>query len=65
MAVTAVPGTEIRRPVPRLRLLEDERWLAMALLFPTALLLGLVAVFAGIWIATTEGPRAKAHLTAP
>jgi len=29
------------------------------------LLLGLVAVFAGIWIATTESPRAKAHLTAP
>ena len=29
------------------------------------LLLGLVAVFAGIWIATTEGTRAKAHLTAP
>ena len=29
------------------------------------LLFGLIAVFAGIWIATTEGARAKAHLTAP
>src|SRR3954471_13622176 len=40
MAVTAVAGVAAR-PVPRLRRLEDERWLAMALLFPTALLLGL------------------------
>ena len=45
MAVTAVSGAEMRRPVPRLRRLEDERWLAMALLFPTALLLGLFIAY--------------------
>src|SRR2546423_13070756 len=45
MAVTAVSGADVRRPVPRLRRLEDERWLAMALLFPTALLLGLFIAY--------------------
>src|SRR5882762_11940266 len=45
MAVTAVSGVEIRRPVPRLRKLEDERWLALALLVPTALLLGLFIAY--------------------
>jgi len=44
MAVTAVAGVEAR-PIPRLRRLEDERWLAMALLFPTALLLGLFIAY--------------------
>src|SRR3954470_7413643 len=44
MAVTAVAGVGAR-PVPRLRRLEDERWLAMALLFPTALLLGLFIAY--------------------
>src|ERR1700741_347536 len=44
MAVTAVAGIEAR-PRPRLRRLEDERWLAMALLFPTALLLGLFIAY--------------------
>jgi hypothetical protein len=41
MAVTAVSGVDARRPIPRLRRLEDERWLALALLLPTAVLLGL------------------------
>src|SRR3954464_426362 len=45
MAVTAVSGVEARRPASRLRRLEDERWLAMALLFPTALLLGLFIAY--------------------
>ena len=46
MAVTAVSGVaDGRRPVPRLRKLEDERWLAMALLLPTALLLGLFIAY--------------------
>src|ERR1700741_2487921 len=44
MAVTAVAGIEAR-PRPRLRRLEDERWLAMALLFPTAILLGLFIAY--------------------
>ncbi len=34
-----------KRPVPRSRLLEDERWLAFALLFPTAILLGLFIAY--------------------
>src|SRR6516162_3625225 len=46
MAVTAVAGaSEVIRPVPRLRRLEDERWLAMALLLPTAVLLGLFIAY--------------------
>ncbi len=44
MAVTAVSG-EVIRPTPRLRRLEDERWLAMALLLPTAILLGLFIAY--------------------
>ncbi len=35
MAVTAVAGVGAR-PIPRLRRLEDERWLALALLLPFA-----------------------------
>ena len=45
MAITAVPGVEIKRPTPRLRLLEDERWLAFTLLVPTAVLLGLFIAY--------------------
>jgi multiple sugar transport system permease protein len=33
------------RPAPRLRRLEDERWLAMTLLMPTAILLGLFIAY--------------------
>mgnify|MGYP003693731539 CR=1 FL=1 len=44
MAVTAVSGVDAR-PIPRLRRLEDERWLAMALLLPTAVLLGLFIAY--------------------
>src|SRR5712664_4963149 len=45
MAVTAGSGADVRRPVQRLRRLEDERWLAMALLLPTAVLLGLFIAY--------------------
>ena len=45
MAVTAVSGVEARRPNPRLRKLEDERWLALTLLMPTAILLGLFIAY--------------------
>src|SRR3979409_2548277 len=59
MAVTAVSGVEIRRPVPRLRRLEDERWLALALLLPTAVLLGLFIAypfFGGGMLSLSSGP---------
>src|ERR1700759_1288384 len=46
MAVTAVPGMMGgRQPLPWMRKLEDERWLAMALLLPTAVLLGLFIAY--------------------
>jgi multiple sugar transport system permease protein len=46
MTVTAVPATAAgKRPVLRLRKLEDERWLALALLAPTAILLGLFIAY--------------------
>ena len=51
----AVPAA--RRPVPRSRLLEDERWLAFMLLAPTAVLLGLFIAYPfakGIWLAVTD-----------
>ena len=44
MAVTAVSGS-VARPIPRLRRMEDERWLAFALLVPTAVLLGLFIAY--------------------
>ncbi len=44
MAVTAVSGSAAR-PTPRLRRMEDERWLAFALLVPTAVLLGLFIAY--------------------
>jgi multiple sugar transport system permease protein len=46
MTVTAVPGVAGgRRPTVRLRKLEDERWLALVLLAPTAILLGLFIAY--------------------
>ena len=45
MAVTALAGTEVKRPFVRLRKLEDERWLAFVLLIPTAVLLGLFIAY--------------------
>lgn len=45
MAVTALATAEGKRPSPRLRRLEDERWLAFALLTPTAVLLGLFIAY--------------------
>ena len=56
MAVTAVSG-EVIRPTPRLRRMEDERWLAMALLMPTAILLGLFIAypfFEGVLLSLTS-----------
>ena len=45
MAVTALAAPEGRRPSVRLRKLEDERWLALVLLTPTAILLGLFIAY--------------------
>ncbi len=45
MAVTALAGAETRRVPIRLRKLEDERWLALVLLTPTAILLGLFIAY--------------------
>jgi len=45
MAVTAVSTAGARKPPPRLRKLEDERWLAAVLLAPTAVLLGLFIAY--------------------
>jgi multiple sugar transport system permease protein len=45
MTVTALAATEGRRPSVRLRKLEDERWLALVLLTPTAILLGLFIAY--------------------
>src|SRR5207344_1203345 len=56
MAVTAVSGVDAR-PVPRLRRLEDERWLAAALLLPTVVLLGLFIAYPfveGVLLAVTD-----------
>ncbi|WP_428671217.1 carbohydrate ABC transporter permease [Reyranella sp.] len=45
MAVTALGATEVIRPTVRQRKLEDERWLALVLLMPTAILLGLFIAY--------------------
>lgn len=45
MAVTALGTTEVIRPSVRKRKLEDERWLALVLLLPTAILLGLFIAY--------------------
>jgi len=45
MAVTALAASETRRVPIRLRKLEDERWLALVLLTPTAVLLGLFIAY--------------------
>ena len=45
MAVTALAAPETRRVPMRLRKLEDERWLALVLLTPTAVLLGLFIAY--------------------
>jgi len=45
MAVTALGTTEVVRPSVRKRKLEDERWLALVLLLPTAILLGLFIAY--------------------
>src|SRR3979411_3029051 len=57
MAVTAVSGGEVRGPVPRLRRLEDEGGLALPLLLPTAVLLGLIIAypfFEGVLLSMTS-----------
>ena len=45
MAVTSLSAAGSKGLPPRLRKLEDERWLAMALLAPTAILLGLFIAY--------------------
>ena len=45
MAVTTLGSTEVVRPSVRQRKLEDERWLALVLLMPTAILLGLFIAY--------------------
>jgi len=45
MAITALGSTEVIRPSVRQRKLEDERWLALVLLTPTAILLGLFIAY--------------------
>lgn len=45
MVAVAASTAGGKRPVPRSRILEDERWLAFALLFPTAILLGLFIAY--------------------
>jgi len=45
MAATTLATSEGKRPSARLRRLEDERWLALALLTPTAVLLGLFIAY--------------------
>jgi multiple sugar transport system permease protein len=45
MAVTSLAAPETRRVPIRLRKLEDERWLALVLLTPTAILLGLFIAY--------------------
>ncbi|MCC8430789.1 sugar ABC transporter permease [Reyranella aquatilis] len=45
MAATTLATAEGKRPSARLRRLEDERWLALVLLTPTAVLLGLFIAY--------------------
>ena len=57
MAIGAVEFALQMRPRSRQRLLEDERWLAMLLLLPTAVLLGLFIAYPfvnGIWLSVTN-----------
>jgi multiple sugar transport system permease protein len=57
MAVGAVDTALGVRPRSRERMLEDERWLAMLLLLPTAILLGLFIAYPfvnGIWLSVTN-----------
>ena len=55
---TAVPGmVGGRQPLPWMRKLEDERWLAFTLLLPTAILLGLFIAYPfvkGVWLSLTS-----------
>jgi multiple sugar transport system permease protein len=61
MAVTDLVSSRAFGSVPRrgvaTRLLEDERWLAVALLAPTAILLGLFIAYPfgeGVWLSMTD-----------
>ena len=61
MAVSDLVGQRVFTGVPRrgpaTRLLEDERWLAAALLAPTAILLGLFIAYPfveGVWLSVTD-----------
>jgi multiple sugar transport system permease protein len=55
--VSQRPFVGVPRRGPATRLLEDERWLAAALLAPTAILLGLFIAYPfceGIWLSVTD-----------
>jgi multiple sugar transport system permease protein len=57
MAITAVSTYSEIPPPRRFRLFEDERWLALALLIPTIVLLGLFIAYPfvrGIWLSVTD-----------
>ncbi len=57
LAGTMATTATAKPPRPRERLLEDERWLAMVLLLPTAVLLGLFIAYPflmGIWLSLTD-----------
>jgi multiple sugar transport system permease protein len=59
MTITAVSTTAFGDPPPprRQRIFEDERWLAMALLVPTVVLLGLFIAYPfvrGIMLSVTD-----------
>jgi multiple sugar transport system permease protein len=57
MAITAVSTYSEAPPPRRFRLFEDERWLALALLIPTVVLLGLFIAYPfvrGIWLSVTD-----------
>src|SRR5207302_8028869 len=56
-AVTPRPYAGAPRRGPITRLLEDERWLASALLLPTLVLLGLFIAYPfakGVWLSVTD-----------
>ena len=57
MAITAVSTYSEAPPPQRFRPFEDERWLALALLIPTVVLLGLFIAYPfvrGIWLSVTD-----------
>ena len=63
MAITAVSTYSEIPPPRRFRLFEDERWLALALLIPTIVLLGLFIAYPfvrGVWLSLTDATVGEA-----